>query len=272
MSTPGTESTSGEAPEAELKLALPGRSVPAGDGVAWIVEGWRLFKMAPLMWIISLVVACVAFVLLGLLQGLGALVAFFLKVILMAGFMVGCRELERTGSFDLEDLLAGFRKNVGSLLIVGAVVLVCLFVIIFITVFFMAISIGMQVLVQDPKDLYAVLLASGLSALIGLLLMLALITPLAMAYWFAPALIVLNGLGAFAAMKASFMACLRNIVPFLVYSVLMTLLAFVAALPVFLGFLVWIPLAITSTYAAYRGIFIEKPAAPAPAPVVGTTL
>ena len=271
MSTPGTESTTGTAPETDLKLVLPGRSLPAGEGVAWIAEGWRIFKAAPLMWIISLVVVCVAFVLLGLVPGVGALAAYFLKVIFFAGFMVGCREVERTGAFDLEDLLAGFRKNVAGLLIVGAVTLVCLFVILFITILFMTITIGVQILVQDPRDLYAVIAASGLYALIGLLLMLALITPLAMAYWFAPALIVLNGLGAFAAMKASFMACLRNIVPFLIYSVLMTLLAFAAALPVFLGFLVWIPVAIASTYAAYRAIFIEKPAAPETAPV-GTTL
>ena len=35
---------------------------------------------------------------------------------------------------------------------------------------------------------------------------------------------------------------------------------FVAALPLFLGFLVWVPVAIASTYAAYRGIFTEKAA------------
>ena len=250
-------------------MSVVSKRVPAGDGVAWIVEGWRLLKMAPLMWLLSMVVCVVLFVLLRLLQEeLGTLAGLFLKVVLLAGFMVGCRELDRNGSFDLEDLLAGFRKNLVSLLILAAVMLACLFVIVFITLIFMVITIGMQVLVQDPKDLWDVLRASGLSALLGLLVMLALLTPLAMAYWFAPALIALDGLGAFAAMKASFVASLRNFIPSLVYSVLMLLLACVAALPYFVGFIVWIPLALASTYAAYRRIFAEAPAAgPVPATV-----
>jgi hypothetical protein len=247
-------------------MSVVSKRVPAGDGVAWIVEGWRLLKMAPLMWLLAMVVCVVLFVLLGLLQAFGALVGLFLKVVLLAGFMVGCRELDRNGSFDLEHLLGGFRKNLVSLLILAAVMLVCLFVIVFITLIFMVITIGMQVLVQDPKDLWDVLRASGLSALLGLLVMLALLTPLAMAYWFAPALIALDGLGAFAAMKASFVASLRNFIPSLVYSVVMLLLACVAALPYLVGFIVWIPLAVASTYAAYRRIFAETPATePVPA-------
>jgi hypothetical protein len=262
MSTPATDGAGAAASDADLRLVLPGKRVPAGDGLAWIVQGWRLFRLSPLMWIVSLAVVCVAFVLLGLLQGLGALVAFFLKVLFFAGFMAACRELERSGSFDLEELLAGFRKNVVSLLVVALVVLVGLFVIVFATMVVMVFTVGMQILVQDPKDFYTVLAASGLGAFVGLLVLLALLTPLAMAYWFAPALIIVNGLGAFAAMKASFMGCLRNFIPFLVYGVLMTLLAFAAALPALLGFLVWIPVAVASTYAAYRAIFTDTASAP----------
>jgi uncharacterized membrane protein len=38
----------------------------------------------------------------------------------------------------------------------------------------------------------------------------------------------------------------------------MTIFAIVAALPVLLGYLVWIPLAIASTYAAYRDIYTAR--------------
>jgi uncharacterized membrane protein len=61
-----------------------------------------------------------------------------------------------------------------------------------------------------------------------------------------------------AAMKASFHGCFRNFLPFLVYGLVMMLLAILAAIPVGLGFLVWIPLAIASTYTAYRGIFTDE--------------
>jgi uncharacterized membrane protein len=81
--------------------------------------------------------------------------------------------------------------------------------------------------------------------------------PLLMAYWFAPALVIMHGVAPIAAMKASFGACLRNILPFLVYGIVMMVLAFLAMIPVGLGMLVWIPLSFTSTYAAYRDIFTE---------------
>ena len=67
-----------------------------------------------------------------------------------------------------------------------------------------------------------------------------------------------------AALKESFFGSFRNFVPFLVYGIIMTVLAIIAAIPFGLGMLVWVPLAITSTYAAYRAIFTE-PAADVPA-------
>ena len=99
---------------------------------------------------------------------------------------------------------------------------------------------------------------------LALLVALALMVPLLAAYWFAPALVVMHGLGPVEAMKQSFAGCMRNFVPFLVYGIVMTAFAMVAAIPLGLGFLVWIPLAVASTYAAYRGIFTVQ-AAPAPA-------
>jgi hypothetical protein len=52
--------------------------------------------------------------------------------------------------------------------------------------------------------------------------------------WFAPALVALRGATAVAAMKASFLSCLRNWVPFLVYG-LIAIAAFVAAVFLFVG-------------------------------------
>jgi uncharacterized membrane protein len=76
-----------------------------------------------------------------------------------------------------------------------------------------------------------------------------------MATWFAPALIVLHDVAPTAAFKASFYACLRNWIPFLVYSVVLLVLFLVAAIPAGLGFLVLIPVLVASVYTAYRDIF-----------------
>ena len=90
-----------------------------------------------------------------------------------------------------------------------------------------------------------------------LLVMLALLLPLYMAMWFAPSLIVFHGQGPGEAMKYSFVACLKNIVPFFLYSVIFFLLSFVASLPAFLGWLVLAPVMAASLYTGYRDIFFD---------------
>jgi hypothetical protein len=90
---------------------------------------------------------------------------------------------------------------------------------------------------------------------IALLVGLGLLVPLMMAYWFAPPLVALSGLSAIAAMKLSFIACLRNMLPFLLYGLLVFLLALLAIVPFGLGLLVLGPTLMASMYVAYRDIF-----------------
>ena len=96
----------------------------------------------------------------------------------------------------------------------------------------------------------------GRGTLYGLLL-LALLVPLAMAVWFAPALVVFHDLPPVEALKQSFQGCLRNMVPFLVYGIIVLGLGILAAIPAFLGWLVLIPTLIGSTYYSYRDIFLD---------------
>ena len=95
---------------------------------------------------------------------------------------------------------------------------------------------------------------------LGLLVALALMVPLLAAYWFAPALVMIHDMKPVAAMKASFGACLHNFVPFLIYGLVMGVAMVIAIIPLGLGMLVWMPLAITSTYVAYRRIFTQTAA------------
>jgi len=66
-------------------------------------------------------------------------------------------------------------------------------------------------------------------------------------------------------MKESFRGCLKNIIPFIIYGLVMFLAACVALIPFGLGMLVWIPVAVASNYVGYRRIFTEEsmPAEPA---------
>ena len=58
-----------------------------------------------------------------------------------------------------------------------------------------------------------------------------------------------------AAMKASFGACLKNIVPFIIYGVVVLVLGIIAAIPFMLGWLVLGPVLAASVFVAYRDIF-----------------
>ena len=89
------------------------------------------------------------------------------------------------------------------------------------------------------------------------------------AYWFAPALVIMHDMKPVAAMKASFFACFRNFFTMVVYGIVMFVAGIIAVIPFGLGMLVWVPVAITSTYVAYRQIFTEDfaPAAERPAMV-----
>jgi uncharacterized membrane protein len=96
----------------------------------------------------------------------------------------------------------------------------------------------------------------ALSLLLTLLIFFALLIPLMMAYWFAPPLVVFHKLEPLQAMKMSFMGCLKNFVPFLVYGLLGLILAIAASIPLMLGWLVVWPMFIGSLYASYRDIYV----------------
>jgi uncharacterized membrane protein len=244
-------------PAAGLNLVLPGRHCDAGAGWTWVAEGWRLFKRAPLMWIIALLLVIVAAILLGLVPIVGSLVFQALNGVIAAGFMVACRSLEQGGEFELEHLFAGFKARFPALLAVGLLVMAGWIVILLVFAAFVGFSILGAVLTGNIASVTAAVLASMASILLGILVATALSVPLMAAFWFAPALVALHGLAPLAAMRASFVACFANFVPFLVYGIVMLFFAILAAIPFGLGYLVWIPLAISSTYAAYRAIFTE---------------
>lgn len=250
----------------DLQLVLPPRSAPAGSGVSWIGTGWRLFTKAWLMWIVSLLVIFVLAIVVSLIPIIGSLAFQILNPVFTAGFIVACYSLERGGEFEIEHVFAGFKNNFGSLVVVGILFLVGWLVIFIVVAAFVGFGVFMAAMSGNTNDVTAALATSGMSMLIGILVMLALMVPLLMAYWFAPALVIMHNLSPIEAMKASFSGCLRNIVSFLVYGVVMLLLCFVALIPFGLGMLVWVPLAITSSYAAYREIFTDEAASTAPVP------
>jgi uncharacterized membrane protein len=181
-----------------------------------------------------------------------------LSPVIGAGFMIGCQEQNDGGDFRVAHLFSGFQQNFGQLVLVGVIYLGAMVAIGIITAIIMGGTLaamgGMDPMAtQDPAAVpHAV---DSASILLPLLIAMALILPVVMAYWFAPVLVALQGLSAVEAMKLSFSACVKNILPFLVYGLITFVLFFIAAIPFFLGLLVLIPVLTASIYTAYRDIF-----------------
>jgi uncharacterized membrane protein len=140
---------------------------------------------------------------------------------------------------------------------VGLIVIGCSILIFLVFAGVVGFSVLGAILGGNPQLIVHDIMASALTIALGGLIALALSIPLMAAFWFAPALVILHGMGPVQAMKESLVGCFRNFMPFLVWSIVMTVFAIVAAIPIGLGYLVWVPIAITSTYAAYRGIYTE---------------
>lgn len=228
-----------------------GRTVDGGRGWDWIAEAFALFRKQPGIWILTAVVLGVVVIVIGLIPVLGSFATALLIPVFVGGLMLGCKDLGRGGVLEIEHLFAGFRQKTGDLVMVGACNLVGMAAIALV----FAAVVGGGVFMAVTRGGIEGAGLSIASLLIALLLVTGLSVPLAMATWFAPALIVLHNVAPAAALKASFFACLKNWIPFLVYGVVLLVLCVVAAIPAGLGFLVLIPVLVASVFTAYRDIF-----------------
>lgn len=224
-------------------------------GWKWIADGFSLFKRSPVIWIALLVVYLLIGMLLSTAKLIGPILLNLLAPVFVAGFMVGCRALEKGDELEIGHLFAGFRHQAAQLIAVGGIYLAGVIVIVGV-VFSGADSQMLRDLQniehlspQQAAELNRVLMPMLLAATAALL-------PLVMAYWFAPVLVAFHHLSAWKAMRLSFSACLRNMLPFLLYSLIAVVLLILAALPLFLGMLVMIPTMIASLYTSYRDVFV----------------
>ena len=95
-------------------------------------------------------------------------------------------------------------------------------------------------------------LSAGFAALVVGLVLGSLV---AMAFWFAPALVVFRNLAPVDAAKASFAANLKNLLAFLVFGAVYLVAAIVASIPFGLGWIVLIPVSLLAVYVSSKDVF-----------------
>lgn len=242
-------------PQSLSPLTSSVQAVAAERGLQWLVSGWRLFLKAPGVWLGITVVLLVATLLLiimpqqfdlSLLSMCGQFAIAFLMPVVTAGLLGGCRSLMQGEALHFADIFAGFKQNTRNLLIVGVLSLLG-----HAAIGLLMVGLGGNAMPAVEPGALPALGGMLFALLLGTLLLL----PLAMALWFAPALVMFHHMGPVAALKCSFIGCLKNTLPFLIYGIV-GLVLLLMVIPTFgLGLLVLIPVIVGSVYASYCDVY-----------------
>jgi uncharacterized membrane protein len=255
-----------------------GRAVPAGNAFSWISGAWGLFKQQPGSWIGFLFVYVLLSILVSFVgdaisnddnianiiaNGITSIIAYIIaniivvlmQILLIAGVICSCDLLRREGAFTFGNLFAAFNRKTGSLLIACLIAygLLCVLIIICVVLIGGSVLYGMF-----GSSLSETATSSGVGVIVGGLVMLVSFIACAMAVWFMPALVMMHGITPFKALEMSISACLKNILPGIVFSLAITVLMLISAIPLGLGLLVTIPMFFICYYTSYYDIFFGE--------------
>jgi len=230
------------------------RSVDPGRGVAWWTEAWALFAKNAAMWLGLSVIMLVIYLVLAVIPIIGSLASALLAPVFAGSWMLAARKLEGGGTLELGDLFAGFQSKLQPLIVVGALLLGATIVIIVIVGVLGAGAVGGMMAGGAQRSFGGMMAAAG-AGMLGLLVGLVLTFIVALAIWFAPALVVFRGMAPVDALKSSVAASLKNVGPFLVYGLLYIVAAIVASIPLGLGWILLVPIVLLTVYVSYKDIY-----------------
>ncbi|WP_374591587.1 BPSS1780 family membrane protein [Aquabacterium sp.] len=245
-------------PEAadNLRFNPEGRSVPAGQGWAWFKSAWQIFKAQPLMFWVALVVMFIAIAVVSMIP-LVNLLTMVATPAVVAGFGVCARSVQRTGRFELGQVFDGFRTRLGTQLLAGLLYLLA-----------MVVGIGVMAVAFGATGMFSMFTgglrgqgaaAATMGAMGGLffLVYFVVIMVVGSTITFAPYIIQETQLSAPQAMAASMKGAFKNVPAFLVGLLVYIVLAIVASIPLFLGWLVLFPVLFLTVFVAYSEIYFD---------------
>ncbi len=202
------------------------------------------------MWIILLVLYLAIMIPLSMLPVIGSVLSTLLAPVFAAGMMWGCQAMMRNQDLEINHLFEGFKHNTSQLVAVGGIYMLSLLLVAVVVVLTLDAA-TVELLIQG-KDLST---EQADAMTMPLLLALLFVLPVLMAYWFAPVLAGLHDLTAIEAMKLSFNACFKNMLPFFLYGLIFMVLLIIAIIPFGIGLIVVVPMMMTSLYTSYADVF-----------------
>jgi hypothetical protein len=231
----------------------------ASRGASWIAQSMRLFTAAPMAWIgLCAGWMAVTFALL-IIPFIGGVIANFIQPAFFASFAIAAYRQSAGERVQMNDLFAGFRRNLKALVNLGAILLRAEIVI-----FGGMAVMGLPLLASESGE-PEVNIGQLADALAGkewiLFVGSTLLVAVKGAFWFAPQLIAFHGMGTAQAIRWSVYAAISNIGALVLYGLCVfgLFLAAVAPWPWVIGLIVVVPLTVISTYVGYREVFETAP-------------
>lgn len=262
--TPAAELT---LPSSSGQLGEPVR-LGASRGIDWLGEGWRLFMRAPGMLLGISLTAVVLYTLVGLVPLLGSVAILLLWPALSAGLFLALKHAHEGQPVAFADLFAPF-SSLSGLVTLGALYLLAMVAAAVVGAGAMGALGGLSMLAglaDNGVDHMSGMMSLAPGFLLAFLVFVTLVSLVAMGFIFAPILVHQQQVPAMEAIRLSFVACMRNMLPFLLWGLAFLIVGIVvgvlsALIPLLGGLLMLVfclllmPLSAASMYCAYRDIF-----------------
>lgn len=235
-----------------IDVSVEPRQIPPMQGWRWIVNAFQLFKQSPTAWLGICGVFILAMIGMSQIPVLGGLLSTLLGPVFLGGLMFAAQKQARGETPLLVDLFAGFQQRFAELLKVGVLYL---FGTMLVLVLMAALLAGAAYLGWLSIDKSADIFAQIGAIWPVMILVVVAFSIVYSTYFYAPTLVMLQGYRAGEAMKLSFLAFWRNWQPILVMSVIGAVLLILAMLPMLLGLIVALPVALITSYVCYADVF-----------------
>lgn len=198
------------------------QQLPAVAGWRWLDAGFAIFRRNPPLLSMLVVTYWLTVIFLNLVPFIGAVAASMLIPGLTVGLMQAARDLEQGKPAGMQTLFGGLKQNPRTLLALGVLYLCCTLAILSLSALLDGGDLLRLILLTKPADREA--LESGGFFLPSVFVM-ALMTPVLMAWWFAPVLAAWHGQSVGKSLFFSFVACWINWRAFLAFGVALILVA-----------------------------------------------
>lgn len=247
--------------------------LPAERGWQWLVQGYALFRRQPALIGLMVMSYWLSLILFNILPVIGPIVASLVMPGLSVGVLTACRNLDRGLPVAPGLFIQPLKDNPKPLMWLGGIYLLCTLSVLALASVADGGTLLNSLITGKPLD-DAAIEEGGI--LMAAQLALLFMTPVLMAYWYAPVLVAWHQLSVSKALFFSFIACLRNWRAFLVYSLgLVGVAAFLPGIviglvsglfPAAAGFItslltlpllmVLAPTVFASFYISYRDVFV----------------